>query len=312
MGRVHARQYRNMPGVKLGYRDRSPERADSFKAVFDAEPCDSADALIQWADVVDICLPTDLHLEYALRAIEAGKPVFLEKPVANSMADARRIVDAANAAGVPLMVGMVVRYFPEYETGNRLVKQGRVGTPAAARLRRGGGPPKGASDWFMDHARSGGVLLDLAIHDFDWLRWTFGDVKHLYSRSVGATVGHGPDYALTTLTFESGTVAHVESTWMDPSGFRTAFEVAGSEGILQFDSREQSSLRTHTGDGTRLETPLSPRDDPYFRELDAFLSAVRNGTPVPVTGEDGLCALAISLAALESARTGQVVRPKCV
>jgi predicted dehydrogenase len=310
IGGVHARQYRHMPGVRLGYRERNPERADSFKARFDAEPCDSADALIAWADVVDICLPTDMHEEYALRAIAAGKAVFLEKPISTSLESARRIVDAADRAGVPLMIGQVLRFFPEFETGHRLVASGAVGTPAAARTRRGGGPPKGSADWFMDHARSGGVLLDLAIHDFDWLRWTLGEVKHLYSRSVGAQVGHGPDYALTTLTFDSGAVAHVEATWMDPSGFRTAFEVAGSCGLIEYDSRAEAALKTYTAEGTRRESPLAVKDDPYYRELEAFLAAVKDGTPPPVTGQDGLAALALSLAALESARTGRVITPE--
>lgn len=310
MGSVHARHYHLMPEVQLGYRDTNPERSDSFKARFAAEPCGSAADLIAWADVVDICLPTDLHLDYALRAIAAGKAVFLEKPIATTLEDGRKLVEAAEAAGVPFMIGQVVRFFPEWETGHRLVKQGKVGTPAAARTRRGGKPPHGNSDWFMDHARSGGVLLDLAIHDFDWLRWTLGEVKHLYSRSVGAQIGHGPDYALTTLTFDSGAVAHVESTWMDPSGFRTSFEVAGSEGIVEFDSRHEATLRTHSTDGSKLESPLAATDDPYFRELAAFLTAVKNGTPPPVTGRDGLAALALSLAALESARSGRVIVPE--
>lgn len=310
MGSVHARQYHHMPGVELGYRDTNPERADSFKARFDAEPCGSAGDLISWADIVDICLPTDLHLDYALRAIAAGKAVFLEKPIATTLEAGRQIMEAAEKAGTPLMIGQVVRFFPEWEAGKRMVAQGAVGTPAAARTRRGGGSPKGRADWFMDHARSGGVLIDLAIHDFDWLRWTLGEVKHLYSRSVGAQTGHGPDYALTTLTFDSGAVAHVESTWMDPSGFRTAFEVAGSEGLIEFDSRHEATLRTHTTDGSRLESPLDAVDDPYFRELSAFLNAVKDGTPPPVSAQDGLAALSLSLAALESARTGRVVVPE--
>ncbi|MGV3617094.1 MAG: Gfo/Idh/MocA family protein [Fimbriimonas sp.] len=310
MGSVHARQYHHMPGVTLGYRDTNPERADSFKARFDAEPCPSAGDLIAWADIVDICLPTDLHVDYAMRAIAAGKAVFLEKPIGSTLEEARRVVEAAEVAGTPLMVGQVARFFPEYETGKKLVEQGAVGTPAAARMRRGGGPPKGNADWFMDHARSGGVLLDLAIHDFDWLRWTLGEVKHLYSRSVGAQSGHGPDYALTTLTFENGAVGHVESTWMDPSGFRTAFEVAGSDGLIEFDSRQEATVRTMTAEGSRLESPLAPTDDPYYRELESFIVAVREGKPPAVSGRDGIAALALSLAALESARTGRVVVPE--
>jgi len=310
MGNVHARQYRLMPDVQIGFRERHPERADTFHASGESARFDSAEQLIEWADVIDICLPTDLHMEYALKAIEAGKPLFLEKPMTTSLADAEKLIHAADKANVPFMVGQVVRFFPEYALGHRLVKNGTVGTPSAARLRRGGGlTPSGANGWFMDHSRSGGVLVDLAIHDFDWLRWTLGEVKFLYSRSLGATTGQGPDYALTTLTFESGAVAHVESTWMDPGGFRTCYEVAGSEGLIEFDSRTTPGIRTHLHSGIKLDQTVSSEDDPYYKELAGFLGAVKNGTPVPVTGHDGMVALSLSLAALESAKTGKVVHP---
>ena len=257
--------------------------------------------------MVDICLPTDLHPEFALKAIAARKPLFLEKPIASSYEVAEQIVDAANKAKVPLMIGQVVRYFPEYAMGRRLVLAGKVGKPAAIRMRRGGPSPKGSSGWFMDHKRSGGVLVDLGIHDFDWLRWTFGEVKFLYSRSLGAATDHGPDYGLTTLTFQSGAVAHVESTWMDPGGFRTMFDVAGSEGLLEFDSMKTPALKTVTAESIIREPSISGLEDPYYLELSDFLKAVTDGTPPPVTGEDGLASLKIALAALESAKTDKVI-----
>ncbi|HEY0867681.1 MAG TPA: Gfo/Idh/MocA family oxidoreductase, partial [Fimbriimonas sp.] len=136
-----------------------------------------------------------------------------------------------------------------------------------------------------------------------------GEVKHLYSRSVGAASGTGPDYALTVLTFDSGAIGHVEATWMDPSGFRTTYEVCGSDGMIQFDSRETPSLRTHTEGKTALESNQSPLDDPYYQELNAFLGAVKDGTTPPVTGYDGMMAVSIALAALESAKTGRIVAP---
>ncbi len=314
MGNVHAKQYRKMSDVELMFHDRDGQRTTQFADRWDAGSFDSIDALISGVDVVDICLPTDLHLDTALKAIASGKPVFIEKPIARSLDEARAVRDAADKAGVPVMPGQVVRYFPEFANGHRLVKNGAVGIPAAARTRRGGKAPGGAQGWFMDHTRSGGVLVDLAIHDFDWLRWTLGDVKLLYSRSVAADKGTGPDYALTTLTFDSGAVAHVESTWMDPAGFRTAFEVAGNEGLIQYDSRNNAALRTvrvedATTTSTAAETPQGDLDDPYYLELTAFLQAIRTGKPVPVSAEDGVRALSIALAALESAKTRQVVVP---
>jgi UDP-N-acetylglucosamine 3-dehydrogenase len=321
MGNVHANQYQKMADVEVVFHDRDAERTGIFKDRWDSKPFDSIGALIDSVDIVDVCLPTDLHLDAALRAVAAGKPVFVEKPMARTLDEARNLRDAAEKAGVPVMPGQVVRFFPEYAAGNRLVKRGAVGTPAAARTRRGGKAPGGSQGWFMDHARSGGVLVDLAIHDFDWLRWTLGEVKFLYARSVAADKGTGPDYALTTLTFESGAVAHVESTWMDPAGFRTAFEIAGSDGLIQFDSRSGPALRTARlagddsgdympGSSTGAETPQGELDDPYYLELRSFLDAVIGGTPPAVTAEDGVRALAIALAAMQSAKTRQVVVPE--
>ncbi len=309
MGNTHARQYRKMSDVQVGYHDRQPDRADSFRERWEAECCKSADELIQWADVIDICLPTDLHLDFALKAIASGKAVFLEKPIAFTLADGARIVAAAEEANVPLMVGQVLRFFPEYAAARRIVHAGGIGKPAAARMRRGGPTPKGQNEWFLDIERSGGVLLDLVIHDFDWLRWTLGEVKHLYSKSVAVEKGNGPDYALTICTFDSGAVAHVEGTWMDPAGFRTTFEVAGSEGLIEFDSLTRSVLKVNKAGQTITDPSHAPEQDPYYLELRNFVDAVKEGTPPAISGVEGLRALAISLAALESAKTGNLVSP---
>lgn len=318
MGNVHARQYRKMADVDLVFFEPDGARRERFQGTWDCAPADSADAVLKGCDVVDVCLPTDLHLEFGLKAIAEGKALFMEKPIAGSLEDAAQLIEAADRAGVPLMPGQVVRFFPEFREGQRLVADGVVGTPAAARTRRGGlAPTGGAGNWFMDHARSGGVLLDLAVHDFDWLRWTLGEVRSLYARSLGAQTGTGPDYALTTLAFDSGAIAHVEATWMDPSGFRTTFEVCGSNGMIEYDSRHTPTLRTHLappkeGDPPRRggnEAPLAPTDDPYYRQLKSFLDAVREGAKPPVSGYDGFMAVSLGLAALESARTGSVLAP---
>ncbi len=309
MGNVHARQYKKMQDVEVCFFDLDPERADTFTKRWDIPVAESAEKLIATADLVDVCLPTDLHIEFGLKAIAAGKALFLEKPVARTFEDAIRLAKEADKANVPYMPGQVVRFFPEFSNGNRLVKEGAVGTPGAARMRRGGLAPTGSDSWFMDHSRSGGVLLDLAIHDFDWLRWTLGEVTQLTSRSIGAKTGHGPDYALTTISFDDGAIAHVESTWMDPSGFRTAFEVCGSKGMIEFDSRQTSTLRAHFPVKSYNESPLAAYDDPYYRQLSSFVTAVSEGGKPPVSGWDGAMAVGIALAALESARTGEAVRP---
>ncbi len=311
MGNVHARQYRKMSDVELYFHDPLPEKSETYAKQWSAIPLESAEAVIAKCDVIDVCLPTDLHKEFGLRAMAAGRAVFIEKPMAGTMEDCRMLIGASEDAKVPFTVGHVARFFADFATGHRLVKQGKIGTPAAARTRRGGLAPMGSKGWFQDYRRSGGVLLDLAVHDFDWLRWTLGEVTQVYSRSVGISSGSGPDYALTTLTFENGAIAHVEATWMDPGGFRTTFEIAGSEGLIQHDSRQNVALRTTVEGGKSFaDGAISATDDPYYKQLRGFIDAVQTGSEVAVSGAEGAMAVSIALAAIESASTGRSITPE--
>jgi predicted dehydrogenase len=310
MGNAHARHYRKMSDVELTFFEPLADRAKTFQERHECAPCASVDELIKKCDVVDVCLPTDLHVEYGLKTIAAGKALFMEKPITRTLEEARKLIEAADKAKTPLMPGQVVRYFPAYAAAYRRVRSGAIGNPAAARLHRGGGAPlSGAGNWFMDESRSGGVILDLAIHDFDWLRWTLGEVKSLYAKAVVDPQTKCAMYGLTTLTFDSGVVAHVESTWMDPSGFRTALEVCGSDGMIEHDSRSTSTLRIHQPGNTNQESPFSTEDDPYYLELRGFLESISNGTEPPVSGTEGFMALSIALTAVESSQTGRVLSP---
>ncbi len=312
MGMVHARKYALMPDVELYAFDRNPDRLDVYCAQFGAKATKSLEELVSMVDAVDVCTPTDAHKDVAMGAIRGGKPVLVEKPMARTVEECAELIEAAAKAGVALMPGQVVRFFREFEAAHSAVKAGRVGTPAAVRTRRGGKAPKGSDMWFQDHARSGGLLLDLAVHDFDWMIWTFGDVRSVFSRSV--RLGHPVegaefegDYALTTLMFESGAVGHVETTWMDPSGFRVTLEVCGSGGMIEYDSRSVATLRIHDAAGSRSESAYFATDDPFYRELRSFVDAVVSGGPMPIAPEAGMKAVAVSRAAIESAKSGRAV-----
>jgi predicted dehydrogenase len=316
MGSVHARQYRKRDDVDLWFFDRNQERSGRFQSAFDIKRTETYDDLIGMADVVDICLPTPSHVDFGLKAIAAGRAVLMEKPMALTLAGAEQLAKAAANAQTKFMPAQVVRYFPEYRLAHDLVKRGDIGLPSAARLRRGGSAPNGSDGWFLDFSKSGGVLLDLCIHDFDWLAWTLGPVESLYSRSVGLTQGKRSDYALTTLSFSNGCVAHVEGTWMDPSGFRTSFDIAGSGGLIQHDSRTNAALRTSVLPKASEGAPLPAyeggqfsTEDPYYQEIDGFLKAIQTGSEPPVSAKDGLIAVSISEAAMESATTGKAIQP---
>ncbi len=312
MGAVHSRHWASVAGVELYVFDLDDSKRDELASQYGMRATNDLDKLIQSVDIVDVCVPTDLHADVAVASLGAKRATLVEKPLARTMDDAERIVSAAKKSGVALGIGHVVRYFPEHESIRNAIQRGVIGTPAAARLRRGGGLPRNYDGWFSDQGRSGGVLLDLAIHDFDWILWALGPVKSVYARSV--TLGKGVagadfkgDHALATLSLESGAVAHVEATWMDPSGGRAAVEVAGSKGLVEFDSRNCPSVRIATPGVSRTEAPNGPGLDPYYRQLKSFHDAIERGEKPPVGPEEGLAALQVALAAVESAKSHRMV-----
>ncbi len=315
MGRTHARQWERIPDVELvGVLDPRTDAAQALGTAFGDWEALTAQAR---PDIIDICTPTPTHRDYVGRAAAAGLAVFAEKPLARTLADCDAIVEVVERAGVPFMAGHVVRYFPEYAAAKRLVDAGGVGTPAAVRTARMGGfPDTGHADnWYADSARSGGVVLDLILHDFDWLRWTFGPVARVFARGLygRAECAGRMDYALVTLRFASGVVGHVTGSWAHPGGFRTTLEVAGDGGLIEHDSARSApltaSLRVAGGGGGVAvpESPMAPDEDPYFLELAAFVAALKAGTPPPVGVHDAREAVRIALAALESIETGKVV-----
>lgn len=304
LGRVHARHLVRMPEVSVGAFDVVPESASSFAAEVGGVAFGSFEELLENSDAVAVVTPSDVHAEYAAAALEAGKHVFIEKPVALSVAAAEPIVQAAaQRSELVCTVGQVLRWFPMYRRAHELVKAGEIGVPAAIRMSRGGGLPGAGRAWFEDHSKSGGVFIDLGVHDFDFLLWTFGEVTEVVARSVGAATGSGPDYGLATLTLASGAVAHVESTWMDAEDPGMSFEFCGSEGMVQWDSRTSGTVR---GMG-RVEGNFMPDDDPFFGQMKAFVAAIKGEAPMAVSLADGVAALRVAEAALESARSGSRV-----
>ncbi len=308
MGRTHARHYAKIPEVRLTIYDVDDAAARALADAHGADVARSFEDLLSAVDAVDVCLPTPLHREVVLTTLRAQKPTLCEKPLARTVQECAELVEESERSGVLLMPAQVVRFFPEFSRAHSLVEQGTLGQIAAVRTRRGGGQPKGAGGWFTNPELSGGVFVDLAVHDFDWILWTFGSVERVYAQCLTGK-RQDLDYGLATLTLENGALAHVEATWADPGGFRVTFEIAGSEGFVEYDSRMRATLRLATADGSRAESSLAPMDDPYYRQLLSFVRAVKGEAPPPVTALEGARAVAVAEAALESARTGKPVVP---
>lgn len=315
MGQTHAVGWSKTSADLVGFIADKPETAAPVAAKHKARAFGSLEELLADVDVVDVCAPTHLHHEIVLRAAAAGKDIVCEKPLARTLPQAREIIAACRAAGVKLTVGHVVRYFPEYALARQKVADGEIGRPAVIRLRRGTFQPRNATDnWFLDPAKSGGLMLDLMIHDFDYARWVVGEVTTVYCKHIGDPARSPGDHGLAILTHASGALTHVEGSWAyPPPTFRTQFEIAGSEGLLLHDSAATAPIgvfrhQTAGDEAGDVPVPASPLlESPYTTQLRAFYDHLRHDAPVPVSAEDGLAALQIALAAIESATNGNVV-----
>jgi predicted dehydrogenase len=264
-------------------------------------------------DVVVVCTPTATHAHYAIRALELGKHVFVEKPIARTSDDAERVVRVAAGAGTTFMVGHVLRFFHEYVHVKSLLDKGTIGTPGVARLARRGRFPQGDNNWYSDYTQSGGVILDMVIHDIDFLRWCFGEVEEVCAGSLMARGVRDSDYALIVLRFTNGVIGHVEGSWAYEGEFHSTLEIAGSSGLMSYNSLDAAPIlalfKQSDAKSAGVAVPKSPvKISPYVSEMRHFAECVRNGTPPTITGEDACQTLRVALAALQSAESGQPVR----
>ncbi len=317
MGSVHAAAWRASGAEIGGIFSSSPDAASRLASRVGGRVVSSVTELLSDVDVLDICSPTPSHLEYALLAASAGKHVVCEKPIALSVRDAQSMIDACRVANVRLFIAHVVRFFPQYRMARNAVLDGHVGDLGVIRLKRAAYQPQVAGDnWFLDDARSGGMVVDLMIHDFDYARWLGGEVERVYARSVRAIFPDAPgDYALVSLRFKSGAMALIEGGWAYPKGvFRTSIDISGTDGLIEWNSDSSSTIRPFlenvTLDGASdVGLPLSIlAEDPYETQIRHVKSALETGTPFLVTPQDALEALRIALAARMSLQTGRTVK----
>jgi len=316
MGKTHAAAWAATDATIAGFVSKESDVANELAAQYQSKAYPDLEMLFADVDVVDICAPTHRHHEMVLAAAAAGKHVVCEKPLARTVAQGQEMIAACEQAGVKLFVAHVVRFFPEYAQAKAQVDAGVIGKTAVLRMTRGSFQPKKAVDnWFVDFEKSGGMMLDLMIHDLDYARWVAGEVQTVFAKKLSSSHPEaGVDHGLAILTHRNGTISHVEGSWAyPPPMFRTKFEIAGSNGLIQQDGEKTASIGLHlrkeqdanVPDVALPGSPLS--EDPYATQIMAFYASLMEETAVPVTGADGLAALQIALAAIESAKTGKPV-----
>jgi predicted dehydrogenase len=313
MGTTHAAGWSQTDAEIAGFAAETTQEAQALAKQYEVPVYDDLSAMLPDVDVVDICTPTHLHHEMVLQAAEAGKHVICEKPLALSVDSAREMVAITRAAGVRMLVAHVVRFFPEYALARKIVYEGRIGKPGVVRLSRGSyRPKKPVGNWFLDESKSGGIMMDLMIHDYDYARWIAGEVESVFARRVSAD---NVDYGLAILRHRSGALSHIAGAWAYPAPtFRTALEIAGDEGLVEFDSDSSAPiqnliLRSGQQDAPDVALPASPlSESPYTTQIKEFYRALKDGSPARVDAIDGLAAVQIATAAMQSAQSGKAVK----
>ena len=236
MGSMHANCYKNIEGARIcAVADVRLEKAEELAKLSDATVYASGRELIEKAelDVIDTCLPTYLHAEHALLAMDKVKYVFVEKPVTLTKEESAALIEKANATGAQVQVGQVLRFFDEYVALAEMIKDGRYGRVISANFRRLSPIPLwGFENWLTDPVRSGGAGQDLHIHDVDFVLSVFGNPKHI--SSVKNAIGTENDYINTIMQYDNFVVS-TEGTWGLPESypftatFRVVFEKATVE-----------------------------------------------------------------------------------
>ncbi|ADB33947.1 oxidoreductase domain protein [Kribbella flavida DSM 17836] len=278
------------------------------------EVADSLDDLLAAADVVDVVTPSATHREITLAAIAAGRDVICEKPLTLTAAASHELAEAAAAAGVRLYPAHVVRFFPAYKAAYDAVRAGRIGEVAVARFFRQASSPAGAG-WYRDVARSGGVIMDLMVHDLDQARWICGEVTSVYAVQSPPTVdGISPVNvaAHVTLTHAGGALSQLRATWgATGTQFKSGFSIAGSTGQLEYSSAEDTGyaeeLQDGASDGDLLIPASTLGESPYLTQLRELAIGLRGGPEPRVVAADGAAAVYLAEAARASMETGRTI-----
>ncbi len=262
-------------------------------------------------DLVDITLPSYLHARYTIAALRKGKHVMCEKPIALTLADAKRMVMAADKAKGKLMIGHCIRFWPEYEVAKRIVDAGKYGRVYSATFTRISPTPTWSwQNWLQNSKRSGAALIDLHIHDLDYINWMFGMPKAISSLGVTKTSG-GLDHLVTNFYYpEKNLQVSAEGGWIAHPAFpfSMSFTIFMEKASLNYHSGAKPTMRLYMADGS-AKTPRIPKGDGYHREIDYFLRCInKDKDPETVTPEAALEAVRLALAERQSVRFRSVVK----
>jgi len=313
MGMHLARQCNALDNAKItAVYDPNTEAACKAAEEFGAVRMRSYLRLVDSSEVdgVIIASPNNLHARQTIDAARRGKHVFCEKPMALNVRDCKAMVEAADAAGVKLMVGQVLRLIPIFWKSRQIVASGELGKPFAMSVTRLGGPDSLSKGWRATKKQAGGVLYEVHVHELDFMRHIMGEAESVY-----ANMGH-----FTEAAVEYEDVAFVQIKYVN-GGIGT-LHCGTSSSIGTYEMMIQCEKGTLINGGFRggirycrfreeptvIETSEIQKEEPYHEEVRSWVDSITKGTPMVFDGRDGMAAIELVEAAYKSARTGRAIR----
>jgi myo-inositol 2-dehydrogenase/D-chiro-inositol 1-dehydrogenase len=314
---MHAYSYaaaiNQLPNAELiGIADHNQNRAQTAATAHNTRYFATYEELVS-ADIDAVVIGSEnvRHKELTLLAAQAGRHVLCEKPLATTLEDGLEMIATCHEAGVQLMTAFPCRFSPAILRLKSALDAGKIGDVIALRGTNRGRCP---FDWFVDLPLSGGgAVIDHTVHVTDLMRWLLGqEVRSVYAEISNKMYGKAfDDTGMLTLEFESGVFATLDSSWSRPKSFPTwgdvTLSVIGEKGILSLDMFAQSLV--HYSDKTGGASWHHWGDNIDLLMMQSFVDAVQAGVAVPITGEDGLRAALVALAAYQSTRAGHSVAP---
>lgn len=319
MGRNHARLYAELPDAELvAVADEKAELANETAEKYGAKAYSDFVQLLEKEkpEAVSIAVPTARHEEVASVALRSGAHVLIEKPIASTVEEGQRLIKLADEVGRKLMVGHIVRFNPAIRALKQKLDEGELGRIFQIVCRRVGP--------FPARIRDVGVVVDLAPHDIDVMRYLTGESpERVYAEIEQRVHTEHEDLVFGLLHFPGGVTGALEINWLTPTKVRETL-VLGERGMFQVNDLTQDLFFFENADtdgdlwpvlgnikgvseGRMVRFPLN-RYEPLRAELEAFIKAIRDDEALPVSGEDGLEALRLAHALIDSGRENQVVR----
>jgi myo-inositol 2-dehydrogenase/D-chiro-inositol 1-dehydrogenase len=315
IGSMHAELLaQRVPGAAVSGVYDLTSAADDVAARLGVARFGSVEEALAGSDAIAICTPTGSHADLIVAAAEAGRAIFCEKPVSLDLGEVDRALAAVEDAGVPFQIGFNRRFDPGHAAVAAAVADGSVGEPQLVRISsRDPAPPP------MAYVRgSGGIFLDMTIHDFDMARYVTGsEVVEVYARGsvrVDPEIGEAGDLdtAVIVLEHENGCLTTIDNSRQAVYGYDQRVEVFGSAGLACSENPLAHTAVVRSAQGARAATLpyfyLERYVPSYLAEWEAFVAAVSAGETPPVTARDARAPLVIGMAAWRSVREGRPVR----